>query len=180
MELKTDRLQLIPITVDLAQMLMKNSLAFYYKYQLPWNKNWPHDGLKALLPIYAEKLESDENQLGFGPWVMIDIDGEHVVGDIGFKGIPDEEGTIEIGFHVVASERNAGYATEAVGNMCEWAFTQPGVKGIEAQCDKANISSQKVLINNGFTHAGRHREIFLFKKEKSVHKTEEDSFKEGL
>ncbi|TGB05037.1 GNAT family N-acetyltransferase [Halobacillus salinus] len=180
MELKTGRLQLIPITVDLAQMLMKNSLAFYYKYQLPWNKNWPHDGLKALLPIYTEKLEEDQGQFGFGPWVMIDLDGEAVIGDIGFKGKPDEEGTVEIGYHVVASERNVGYATEAVAGLCKWAFTQPEVKSVEAQCDKSNIASQKVLINNGFTHTGRHREIFLFKKDKSVQKMEEDSFKKGL
>ncbi|MCA0969400.1 GNAT family N-acetyltransferase [Halobacillus litoralis] len=180
MEIKTGRLQLIPVTVDLAQTLMKNSLAFYYKYQLPWNKNWPHDGLKALLPIYAEKLEHDEKQLGFGPWVMIDLDGESVIGDIGFKGKPDEEGTIEIGYHVVASERNVGYATEAVAGLCKWAFQQRDVKSIEAQCDKSNIPSQKVLINNGFTHTGRHREIFLFKKDKSAQKMEEDSFKKGL
>ncbi|RWZ60725.1 N-acetyltransferase [Halobacillus fulvus] len=180
MELFTNRLLLFPITVDLAQILMKNSLAFYYKFQLPWNKNWPHDGLKALLPIYVEKLEEEEGELGFGPWVMIDREGEHVVGDIGFKGRPDDEGVIEIGYHVVASERGVGYATEAVEGLCQWAFEQPGVKGIEAQCDKANIASQKVLINNGFFHTGRHREIFLFKKEKTLHEATTDQFEEGL
>ncbi|ARI77600.1 GNAT family N-acetyltransferase [Halobacillus mangrovi] len=170
MELKTPRLHMIPITIDLAQMLMKNSLAFYYKYQLPWNKNWPHDGLKALLPIYVEKLENEESELGFGPWVIMDEKGEHVVGDIGFKGMPDSEGTIEIGYHIVASERNQGYASEAVENLCSWAFTYPGVKGIEAQCDKTNIPSQKVLINNGFNHTGRNRDILMFKKEKTANK----------
>ena len=178
MELKTDRLQLFPITVDLSQTLMKNPLAFYYKFQLPWNKNWPHDGLKALLPMYAERLENDPDELGFGPWVMIDEAGEHVIGDIGFKGSPDDHGNIEIGYHVVASERNFGYATEAVGALCQWAFKDEKVEGIEAQCDKSNIPSQKVLINNGFNHTGRSQDILVFKKEKAVHK-KKDSFKKG-
>lgn len=170
MDLKTKRLQLFPITVDLAQTLMKNSLAFYYKFQLPWNKNWPHDGLKALLPMYAERLENNTEELGFGPWVIVDAAGEHVIGDIGFKGSPDEEGNIEIGYQVVASERNYGYATEAVEVLCQWAFKYEQVEGIEAQCDKNNIPSQKVLINNGFNHTGRHQEILVFKKEKTLQK----------
>jgi [ribosomal protein S5]-alanine N-acetyltransferase len=178
MELKTERLQLFPITLDLSQMLMKNSLAFYYKFQLPWNKNWPHDGLKALLPMYAERLENDSDELGFGPWIMMDKTEEHVIGDIGFKGKPDDHGNVEIGYHVVASERNFGFASEAVGALCQWAFKDEKIKGIEAECDKGNIPSQKVLINNGFTHTGRSKDILVFKKEKVVHK-KEDSFKEG-
>ncbi|RDY69146.1 GNAT family N-acetyltransferase [Halobacillus sp. SY10] len=178
MELKTERIHLFPITLDLAQTLMKNSLAFYYKFQLPWNKNWPHDGLKALMPMYAERLENDSDELGFGPWVMIDSAGEHVIGDIGFKGKPDSEGNVEIGYHVVASERNYGYASEAVQTLCEWAFKHAEVEGIEAQCDKDNIPSQKVLINNGFNHTGRSMDILVFKKEKKIHQKENTLNKE--
>ena len=178
MELKTERIHLFPITLDLAQTLMKNSLAFYYKFQLPWNKNWPHDGLKALMPMYAERLENDSDELGFGPWVMIDSAGDHVIGDIGFKGRPDGEGNVEIGYHVVTSERNYGYASKAVQTLCEWAFKHPDVKGIEAQCDKDNIPSQKVLINNGFNHTGRSMDILVFKKEKKIHQKENTANKE--
>ncbi|UOQ43161.1 GNAT family N-acetyltransferase [Halobacillus salinarum] len=167
MEIQSSRITFFPINLEIAQILMKNPLAFYYKFQLPWNKNWPHHGLKALLPIYAENLEEDEDQFGFGPWVMIDNGREHVIGDIGFKGRPDSEGTLEIGYHVVVSERNQGYASEAVAKMCDWAFSNREVKGVEAQCDKNNIPSQKVLINNGFNHTGREGDVFLFKKEKS-------------
>ncbi|QAS51127.1 GNAT family N-acetyltransferase [Halobacillus litoralis] len=180
MELKTARLQLFPITVDLAQTLMKNSLAFYYKFQLPWNKNWPHDGLKALLPMYAERLENDAEELGFGPWVIMDEKGEHVIGDIGFKGKPDDEGNIQIGYQVVASERNFGYASEAVDALCQWAFQSGGVEGVEAECDKSNIPSQKVLINNGFVHTGKNQDILVFKKGKTVNDQKENIYKEGL
>lgn len=179
MSIYTDRLHLFPVSIDLAQTLMKNPLAFYYKYQLPWNKTWPHNGLKAILPIYVEKLEEDENELGFGPWVLLDASQEHVVGDIGFKGKPNDDGMVEIGYHIVESERNAGYASEAVKQICLWAFEQPGVKGIEAECDQSNIASQKVLINNGFNHTGKNGEILMFKKEKKVIDAQPGCHKEG-
>ncbi|WP_431799532.1 hypothetical protein [Halobacillus andaensis] len=35
MQLLSARLKYIPITIELAQTIMKNPLAFYYKYQLP-------------------------------------------------------------------------------------------------------------------------------------------------
>ncbi|MGP4075095.1 GNAT family N-acetyltransferase [Halobacillus sp. K22] len=180
MSLYTERLQLMPVSIELAQTLMKNPLAFYYKYQLPWNKNWPHNGLKAIMPIYAEKLEHDEKELGFGPWIIMDATGDHVVGDIGFKGKPDDNGIVEIGYHIVNSERNAGYASEAVAHLCTWAFSHPEVKRVEAECDQGNIASQKVLINNGFLHTGKKGEILHFKKEKKVHNPKPDCYKEGL
>ncbi|MBH0229018.1 GNAT family N-acetyltransferase [Halobacillus yeomjeoni] len=178
MNLRTPRLHLIPINLELAQTLMKNSLAFYYMYQIPWNKNWPHPGLKALLPIYSEKLERDETEVGFGPWVIMDINGDHVIGDIGFKGKPDGNGIVEMGYHIVASERNMGFASEAVDHLCQWAFKDPEVKGVEAQCDKNNIASQKVLINNGFYHTKRDRNVLVFKKVKNVKYTESKKKKE--
>ncbi|ELK45018.1 GNAT family N-acetyltransferase [Halobacillus sp. ACCC02827] len=180
MEVKSARLKLFPVTLDLAQTLMKNSLAFYYKFQLPWNKNWPHDGLRALLPMYAERLENNPEELGFGPWVIIDLEEEHVIGDIGFKGLPDEDGNIEVGYHIVASERNFGFASEAVDALCQWAFRQENVKGIEAQCDKGNIPSQKVLINNGFNHTGRSQDILVFKKDKTPKDHKQNTFHEGI
>ncbi|WP_082234288.1 GNAT family N-acetyltransferase [Halobacillus massiliensis] len=173
MEFSSARIKYIPVTLDLAQMIMKNPLAFYYKYQMPWNRKWPHDGLKAMLPFYAEALEENEEQLGFGPWIMIEKDAGHIVGDIGFKGSADEEGTIEIGYHVTADQRNKGFATEAVEALCAWAFQHGEVKGVEAECDKENIQSQKVLINNGFHQTEIEQDIFTFQKLKKEKKSSE-------
>ncbi|MFC7061327.1 GNAT family N-acetyltransferase [Halobacillus seohaensis] len=166
MEFSSARIKFIPITIDLAQMIMKNPLAFYYKYRLPWNRSWPSDGLKATLPFYVEWLENDQENLGFGPWIMIDHDGEYVIGDIGFKGLPDEYGIVEIGYHVVSSVRNSGYATEAVEALCHWAFKSELVRSVEAQCGKQNVPSQKVLINNGFNQTLADRDMFTFNIEK--------------
>ncbi|WP_173916586.1 GNAT family N-acetyltransferase [Halobacillus sp. Marseille-Q1614] len=180
MDFSSARIKYLPITLDLAQMIMKNPLAFYYKYQLPWNRQWPHDGLKAMLPFYVEALEENESQLGFGPWIMIEEEAGQIIGDIGFKGRPDEEGRIEIGYHVAENQRNKGFATEAVQALCTWAFHNPVVKRVEAQCDKDNIQSQKVLINNGFHQTEIDRDMFTFQKLKQENKSSTTKHKKEL
>ncbi|WP_431799530.1 GNAT family N-acetyltransferase [Halobacillus andaensis] len=119
-----------------------------------------------MLPFYVESLEENSNYLGFGPWIIMDVNQERVIGDIGFKGVPDQEGNVELGYHVIEAERNQGFATEAVEKMCSWAFDDGKVKSVEAQCDKSNIPSQKVLINNGFAQTLSTRDMFTFKKVK--------------
>lgn len=165
MEHATDRIRFMPITVKAAQLMMKNSAGFYKLYGFPRNKSWPHDGLKVVLPFYAELLENDSSEFGFGPWMMVDRKVGEILGDIGFKGKP-KHGIIEIGYYVVLSKRDQGFATEAVKAMCDWAFQQPSVRTVQAQCDKRNFSSQQVLFNNGFTQVSEKGSIITFMKEK--------------
>ncbi|MFD1018046.1 GNAT family N-acetyltransferase [Thalassobacillus hwangdonensis] len=179
MDLETPRLQIKAIDLETAQVLMKNALAFYYKYQLPWSEDWPHDGLRALLPLYAEQVEADETSVGFGPWFIIDKHHQRIIGDIGFKGRPDQEGAVEIGYCIVPEERGAGYASEAVEYIVQWAF-QNGAKSVQAQCDRENIPSQKVLINNRFVNTDKQDKILLFKREKKVHDHYKERSKRGL
>jgi ribosomal-protein-alanine N-acetyltransferase len=40
-----------------------------------------------------------------------------LVGSVGYKGPPDETGTVEIGYGIVSVERRAGFATEAAGGL---------------------------------------------------------------
>ncbi len=165
MEHATERIRFMPITVQAAQLLMKNPIGFYTSYGYPRNKSWPHDGLKVILPLYVELLENDRSEFGFGPWMMVDRKVGEILGDIGFKGQP-KHGIIEIGYYVVVSKRNQGFATEAVKSMCDWAFQQPHVQTVQAQCDKRNISSQHVLFNNGFIQVSEKGSIITFMKEK--------------
>lgn len=85
------------------------------------------------------------------------------VGGIGFKGLPDAEETVEIGYGIDEAYRKRGYATEAVGGMVKWAMKQDGVKYITAQTEPNNKISQKVLLANGFLRDGNGEEGPLFK-----------------
>jgi RimJ/RimL family protein N-acetyltransferase len=77
-----------------------------------------------------------------------------VVGSSGFRGLPNADGEVEIGYGIHAAHRSRGYATEAVEALVEWALAQEGVRGVVAHCDPANEPSLRVLAKAGFAEAG--------------------------
>nr|WP_254842791.1 GNAT family N-acetyltransferase [Bacillus sp. MRMR6] len=64
---------------------------------------------------------------------------------MGFKGKPDDEKSVEVGYGITASEQNKGYATEALNCIVKWAFNSNSVKKIIAECLEENSSSIRVL-----------------------------------
>ena len=95
-----------------------------------------------MLPLQADALPRAEP---FGIWVMIERETETVVGDIGFFGPPDADGSVEIGYSVVPDRRRRGYATQAAHSLVVWAFQQPGVQRVVAGCEPDNEPSIRTL-----------------------------------
>lgn len=93
----------------------------------------------------------------------ISLKSGEAIGGIGFKGLPDADGIVEIGYGIDEAYRQQGYATEAVGGMVKWVRKENGVKYITAQTDPHNKISQKVLLANGFFRDGNGEEGPLFK-----------------
>ncbi len=89
MELQTERLKLIPCTEESAAAAALNN------YELG-----PH------IKMYLAELKSDPTLLGWGVWFVIDKDTNTVIGDIGFKGKPNMEKTVEVGYGIKSSARN--------------------------------------------------------------------------
>lgn len=73
-----------------------------------------------------------------------------IIGDMGFKGGPNGEGIIDIGYSIVPCYQWKGYATEMGKAMVEWGVSQPKVKNVVATCDPDNFASIKVLEKIGF------------------------------
>lgn len=128
MELQTERLKLIPCSDE--------SISTYStrEYELG-----PH------IEMYLENLRKDQSLLGWGVWLVIKKQTNKIIGDIGFKGKPDVEKSVEVGYGITSSEQNKGYATEALGCIIEWAFNSHLVDKIMAECLVDNTPSIKVL-----------------------------------
>ncbi|MBE5961621.1 MAG: GNAT family N-acetyltransferase [Lachnospiraceae bacterium] len=94
-------------------------------------------------------------------WTISLLDGT-IIGGIGFKGVPNSEGKVEIGYGIEPEFWNTGYATEAVKAMTEWALSEADVLCVQAQTEKQNEKSKRVLRKNGFTEAGMGAEGPLF------------------
>lgn len=84
-------------------------------------------------------------------WTIVDKQQKIMMADLCFKGLPNEQGEIEIGYGTYTDFRGKGYMTEAIGAVVQWAFIQPGIKSIIAETDNFNSASHKTLARNGFT-----------------------------
>ena len=85
----------------------------------------------------------------WGPWQVIDRATGEIVGGVGFKGAPDDEGDVEIGYGLAPTARGRGLATEAVAALIERARAH-GVRAVRAEADAGNTASRHVLERSGF------------------------------
>lgn len=83
-------------------------------------------------------------------WLIIRQSDRVAVGSADFKGLPDAEGRVEIGYGLGREYEHGGYMTEAAAAMCAWALGQPGVARIIAETDADGYASQRVLKRCGF------------------------------
>jgi len=70
---------------------------------------------------------------------------QKIIGDLGFKGRPDTNGTVEIGYGIVPEYRRQGYTFEAAKTLVSWAFGQNTVYKIIAECTEDNTPSIRIL-----------------------------------
>ena len=127
MRLITDRLLIQPASPELNQAAVKQG---YFK---------------GHIELYLNELEKDPNQLNWGPWFVMLKESVHIIGDIGFKGRPDEERIAEIGYGFLEKYQNQGYATESVRALIDWAFETDEADILVAETANDNIASIKVL-----------------------------------
>lgn len=113
--------------------------------------------IDVLKLAYTEMMNGCLNNPNQWEWYaiwMIELkDGTHI-GELCFKGI-DELSSTEIGYGISDSFQGCGYATEAVIAITTWAFEQNVVSCINAEVEKDNISSIRVLEKSGFKSIGR-------------------------
>lgn len=101
-------------------------------------------------------------------WLIFDKKDMRLLGEAGFKGLPNERGAIEIGYSTRENERCKGIMTEAVGALIKFAFSQtrPRVEIITALTLPENIASHRVLQKNGFVYKPSHGKYWTWERSK--------------
>lgn len=102
--------------------------------------------------MLAGCLADPQNRQWYAVWDICLKSGQRI-GDLCFKGL-SPEGMAEIGYGLLPQFWGRGYATEAVCAMTAWAFCQPGLLRVEAETEKNNLASQRVLQKAGFLPTG--------------------------
>lgn len=99
------------------------------------------------------QVESGVSPGVWGAWYYLRAEDRLLVGAGGYKGAPDESGTVEIGYSVVESVRRRGYATEAALGLTARAFADPSVRRVIAETFPHLVASLGVLRRLGFSPA---------------------------
>ena len=77
-----------------------------------------------------------------------------LIGTCGFKGKPTVDGVIEIGYEVIASKRNRGFAKEIANALVNYGFQDSRVKIVRAHTLPVENASVKVLQYCGLRFIG--------------------------
>lgn len=166
--LQTDRLSLIPISLETALSLLEGNRATIDDMGFKADEHWPTPDTMDILPIVCETLKKEGQPTGFEVWMIVEKEEKLVIGDIGFHGRPDDEGVVEVGFGLVQSHWGNGYGTEALSAILGWACKQDQVSAVKAGCLLTNQASAALLRKAGFSETGRDAEMIWWKFEKAI------------
>jgi [ribosomal protein S5]-alanine N-acetyltransferase len=90
----------------------------------------------------------------WGSYLIIHRADRALIGLGGFKGAPDEEGMVEIGYGTAPEYRGKGYATEAARGLIDHAFMQASVQKVWAHTLAEPNASTHVLRKSGVENIG--------------------------
>lgn len=91
-----------------------------------------------------------EDLIWYRTWTFYDKSENRAIGGGIFKGEPNENGYVEIGYGICDEMQRCGYATEGNGCLINWAFNTMKAAGVIAETEKDNIASMRVLEKLGF------------------------------
>ncbi|WP_031088519.1 GNAT family N-acetyltransferase [Streptomyces sp. NRRL WC-3549] len=114
--------------------------------QAHWAHDFPAEGDRVI----AGLLGQNPVWLGaYGHRLVVERESGLVVGSVGLFW-PPGEGTVELGYGIVASRRGRGYASEAARALADFALAAPEVHTVVATVELSNPASVRVLEKAGF------------------------------
>ena len=131
---------------------------------------------RFLLEFVSDRLnQGPENFFWWSPWLIV-VD-QLIVGMCGFKGPPDINGSVEIGYGIVTSQQRQGFATQATHLLVEEGFSSSEVRAIVAYTTPSNSASWRVLEKNQFVRDGskidpEDGEVWVWQRMRQINKVE--------
>jgi RimJ/RimL family protein N-acetyltransferase len=144
-KIKTERLCLHQLEVEEARGLLHGRA----NPERPWAPDYPIQGTLIAVEAFVRAVDSGAKPGQYGVYQLVRCVDSRVIGDIGFHGPPDRDGSVTVGYGLAASARGHGYATEALRALAAWALGQPKVVRVEADTTHANLPSQRVMERAG-------------------------------
>lgn len=92
---------------------------------------------------------------GFGRVIVLVAPrrARRMVGSVGFHGVPDDRGRLEVGCRIHLADRGQGYAAEAMAALVDWATARYGVTrflvAIPARRDPVDLVPLEIVSPQG-------------------------------
>lgn len=166
--LKTERLILIPFTIQICNNILKGDFSELFKMGLKKGQSWPDQDVMETVPKILNNLSQVESPTGFESWMIIKSDTSEIIGDLGFKGFNHEKENVDIGYGIIEEERRKGYAEEAVTELIKWTLSKEIVKEITACCLIDNVSSMNLLEKLNFVALKNDNEMVYWSLQKTI------------
>jgi RimJ/RimL family protein N-acetyltransferase len=154
----TQRLDLIPGTPATMRAALEGDAALAAALGAVVPDTWPPEFLDP--PALEWTLARLEEAPNGGDWwlhfiVLRDTpEGRTLIGTAGYKGPPDTEGTVEVGYGIVRDQQRRGFASETVRALVASAFARPAVRRVIAETYPELVGSIGVLRKCGFRPIG--------------------------
>lgn len=153
--LVTDRLRLVPITLEAIEAVLdhdKERAEAHVGAKFP--PGWPNEDLVALgFPYSREALRAAPEIRLWGDSLILLRHEPQVVGSVIFHGRP-ADGIAEVAYTVEERSRGRGYAIEATRAAVEWALAQDGIVAVQATTFPWHYASLGVIRRVGMQLVG--------------------------
>jgi [ribosomal protein S5]-alanine N-acetyltransferase len=156
--IETPRLELIPFEEAHFQAIMHKDLfelGVLLDVKTP-DKWTTFPDMDDALPFFYDNFIL--NGVTWGSFFTTHKIDKVLLGTCGFKGSPDTEGMVEIGYEIEKSYRNQGLATEVAQGLIDYACKCVDVKKIWAHTLASENPSVNVLMKLGFQKIGNFHE----------------------
>lgn len=171
MELESDQLKIKALSLHEMKLYLLEDFALENALHVNHGNRTIATRVKTVIEnnILPKLNQESENALYYTFWTVIDKASNCMVADICFKGKPNENGEIEIGYGTYPHFQGKGFMSNAVKMLLEWAFTQTDVKAVIASTSPENIASHKVLEKNNFIVSARTEDNIFWRLEKPLY-----------
>ena len=156
MKLSTQRLELVAATYEHIQAELESLEKLAALLDVEIEPGWPpgeYDrGAQEFFRDILEKADSDTASwyLWYAIRKTTPDQKSTLIGAGGYLGMPNENGEVEVGFSIVPSHRELGYATEMAQALVDRAFADRRVCKVLAHTTPQNSASRRVLAKAGF------------------------------
>ena len=146
--ISTDRLTLFPLSIDQLRAYIDKPNKPNQMIGALVSRRILTERLRRALKMKIAKMAKanvDEHHW-LTYWLIVINEDGFGAGLVGFKGVPNEAGEVEIGYGIDPDYQGKGHVTEAVKALIDWAFQSDTCMSVLApDTERENVASNRVL-----------------------------------